>query len=59
MYQYKELIQEPNRVTRNTKSLIDHFFTNKPENIILAGVSKIAISVHYLIYGVRIQNFHL
>ncbi len=53
MYQYKQLIQEPTRVTRNTKSLIDNFFTNKPENIILAGVSKIAISDHYLIYGVR------
>ena len=53
MYQYKQLIQEPTRVTRNTKSLIDHLFTNKPENIILTGVSKIAISDHYLIYGVR------
>jgi hypothetical protein len=53
MYQYKQLIQEPTRVTRNTKSLIDHLFTNKPENIILTGVSKIAISDHHLIYGVR------
>jgi hypothetical protein len=53
MYQYKQLIQEPTRETRNTKSLIDHRFTNKPENIILTGVSKIAISDHYLIYGVR------
>ena len=53
MYQYKQLIQGPTRVTRNTKSLIDHLFTNKPENIILTGVSKIAISDHYLIYGVR------
>ena len=53
MYQYKQLIQEPTRITRNTKSLIDHLFTNKPENIILTGVSKIAISDHYLIYGVR------
>jgi hypothetical protein len=47
MYQYKQLIQELTRVTRNTKSLIDHLFTNKPENIILTGVSKIAISDHY------------
>jgi hypothetical protein len=53
MYQYKQFIQEPTRVTRNTKSLIDHLFTNKPENIILTGVSKIAISDPYLIYGVR------
>ena len=55
MYQYKQLIQELTRVTRNTKSLIDHLFTNKPENIIhvLTGVSKIAISDHYLIFEVR------
>ena len=53
MYQYKPLIQEPTRITTKTKSLIDHLFTNKPENIVLAGVSKIAISDHYLIYGVR------
>ena len=33
MYQYKQLIQEPTRVTTKTKSLIDNFFTNKPENI--------------------------
>ena len=53
MYQYKQLIQEPTRVTRNTKSLIDHFFKNKPESIALTGVSKITISGHYLIYGIR------
>ena len=44
---YKQLIQEPTRVTTKTKSLIDHFF------IVLAGVSKITISDHYLIYGAR------
>ena len=53
MYQYKQLIQEPTRVTRNTKSFIDHFFTNKPESIALTGVSKTTISDHYLIYGIR------
>ena len=52
MYQYKQLIQEPTRVTTKTKSL-GHFFKNKLENIVLAGVSKITISDHYLIYGVR------
>ena len=53
MYQYKQLIQEPTIVTTKTKSLIDDFFTNKLENIVLAGVSKMTISDHYLIYGVR------
>ena len=53
MYQYEQLIREPTRVKRKTKSLIDHLFTNKSENFVLMGVSKITISDHYLIYGVR------
>ena len=53
LYQYSQLINEATRVIKNTKSLTDHFYTNKPENIILSGVSKITISDHYLIYGIR------
>ena len=53
VYQYKQLIDEPTRETVNSKSLIDHFYTNRKENIMLAGVSKISISDHYLIYGIR------
>ena len=34
----------------NTSSLIDHFYTNKKDNIIIAGTTKITISDHYLIY---------
>ena len=54
LYQYKQLIDEPTRETVNSmKSLIDHFYINREENIMLAGVSKISISDHYLIYGTR------
>ena len=53
VYQYKQLIDEPTRETVNSKSLIDHFYTNRKENIMLAGVFKISISDHYLIYGIR------
>ena len=53
LYKCRQLIQEPTRVTSKTKSVLDHLFTNKPENIVLTGVSKITISDHYLIYGVR------
>ncbi len=53
LYQYKQLIDEPTRETVNSKSLIDHFYTNRAENIMLAGVSKISISDHYQIYGTR------
>ena len=37
----------------NTSSLIDHFYTNKTDNIIIAGTTKITISDHYLIYGIK------
>ena len=46
LYQYKQFIDEPTRETSNSKSLIDHFYSNK-KNIVLAGVSKISISDHY------------
>ena len=40
------------RVTKDTRTLIDHFCSNKTDLITLVGVSKITISDHYLIYGV-------
>ena len=53
LYQYKQLINDPTRETIHSKTLIDHFYSNKKENIVAAGVSKISISDHYLIYGIR------
>ena len=53
LYEYNQLIHEPTRETINTSSLIDHFYINKKDNIIIAGTTKITISDHYLIYGVK------
>ena len=53
LYQYNLLIHEPTRETMNTSSLIDHFYTNKKDNIIIAGTTKITISDHYLIHGIK------
>ena len=54
LYQYKQFINnDPTRETIHSKTLIDHFYSNKKENIVAAGVSKISISDHYLIYGIR------
>ena len=52
-YQYEQLIKDPTRVIRDSASLIDHFYTTKPDYIVSSGVKIIAISDHYLIYGVR------
>ena len=53
LYQYEQLISEPTRVTKDTRTLIDHFYTTNPDNIISKGVSTVSISDHYLIYGIR------
>ena len=56
LYQYEQLISEPTRVTKDTRTLIDHFYTTNPDNIISKGVSTVSISDHYLIYGIRKFN---
>ena len=53
LYQYQQLIDEPTRETIHSKTLIDHLYSNKKENIVLAEVSKISISDHYLIFGIK------
>ena len=34
LYQYDHLISEPTRVTKDIRTLIDHFYTTNPQNII-------------------------
>ena len=49
-YQYTQLINEPTRITPNSRSLIDIFLTDEPEKFALSGVSHIGTSDHSLIY---------
>jgi hypothetical protein len=53
LFQYNQQINEPTRVTKDSQTLINHLYTNKCDFISSAGVSKITISDHYLIYGVH------
>ncbi len=55
LYQYEQLINEPTRVTKDNATLIDHFYTTKPDLIISSGVRIITISDHYLIYAVFVN----
>ena len=48
--QLEQIINEPIRITENSQTLIDLFFTNRPVNIIKSGVDHIGISDHSLIY---------
>ena len=51
IYNPKQLIEEPTRITCNSSTLIDLIFTNYPEHVVCSGVSHISISDHSLVYA--------
>ena len=53
IYNLKQLITEPTRITLLSSALIDVIFTNLPDNTSCSGVSHIGISDHGLIYVYR------
>ena len=53
LYQYKQLISKPTRVTRTSATLIDLILTNNEENIFKSGVIHLGISDHSLIFTIR------
>ena len=52
-YQLFQLIDEPTRVTGNSETCVDHFITNKKENVTNSGVYPLSISDHSFIYAIR------
>ena len=52
-HQLSQLINQPTRVTEETRTLIDLFITNSEESILHSGVYPLSISDHNLIYAVR------
>ena len=46
----KQIINEPTRVTQNSKTLIDHIYTNNTNKISSPLVIKSSISDHYPIF---------
>ena len=52
-YQYRQLIDQPARITQLTSSIIDLFLTNHPRNFSHSGVTNIGISDHCLVYAIR------
>ena len=53
IYNLKQLINEPTRVTPVSSTLIDVIFTSHPDNVPCSGVSHVGISAHSLIYVFR------
>lgn len=48
MYNLKQIINEPTRITDCTKSLIDHIICNTEDKIIKSGVISTGLSDHCL-----------
>ena len=48
-----QLISEPTRVTETSSTLIDHVYTSNLSNIVESGVTKYALSDHYLVFAIR------
>ena len=53
MFNLKQIIDEPTRVTCSSKTLIDHIVVNSEEKISQSGVLPIGLSDHFLIYCTR------
>ena len=46
-----QLTCQPTRVPRNSRTLIDHIYTNREDKISSVNVCKLTISDHYAIFG--------
>ena len=56
LFSFRQLIDEPTRVTLETATIIDHVATTCVRNIIKAGVHEVALSDHFVIYCIRRFN---
>ena len=53
LYQLKQFINEPTRVTSTSATLIDLILTNTPENILQSSVIHLGISDHSVVYALE------
>ena len=56
LFSFKQLIEEPTRVTLTTSSIIDHVATTCARNIVKSGVHEVSLSDHYMVYCIRKFN---
>ena len=52
-YQFKQLIRKATRTTNRSSTLLNHFATNKPNNIASSGSRTLGFSDHDLIFGMH------
>ena len=56
LFSFKQLVEEPTRVTLTTSSIIDHVATTCARNILKSGVHEVSMSDHYMVYCIRKFN---
>ena len=56
LFSFKQLIEEPARVSLTTSSIIDHIATTHAGNIVKSGVFEVSLSDHYIVYCIRKFN---
>ena len=52
-YGFRQVIEKPTRTTSNSKTLIDHIASNRPECVSESGVIPCGISDHDIVYLIR------
>jgi exonuclease III len=52
-FNFTQLVTKPTRVSANSKTLIDHVFTNRPQNITETNIPSYSVSDHYPICFTR------
>ena len=52
-YDFKQIITNPTRVSSTRSTLIDHIYTNKPDNVCEINVPCISLSDHYPVCATR------
>ena len=53
MFDFKQLINVPTRVTQTSSTLIDHLISNCEERVSQSGVFRLGLSDHFLIHFTR------
>ena len=49
LFNLHQMIKEPTRITRSTRSLIDHIYTNNPDRIVHSNVYQTSMSDHFTV----------
>ena len=50
LFSFKQLIEEPTRVTLNSSSIIDHIATTRARNIVKSGLYEVSLRDHYMVH---------